>query len=164
MDITFEKVNPSHLDCIAEIYAYYILNTTYTFHCHVLNTEEIKKLVIFENERNAAFLICQNDNIAGYVILGKHSEREAFDDTGEVAIYLKPEYCGKGIGRRALQFIEDYAQKKGFHVLIASICSENSKSIRLFEQNGYVKCGHYCEVGKKFGRLLDVAAYQKILR
>jgi len=164
MDITFEKVNLSHLDCIAEIYAYYILNTTYTFHCHVLNIEEIKSLVFFTNERNSAFLIRQNDNIAGYVILGKHSEREAFDDTGEVAIYLKPEFCGKGIGQHALQFIEDYAHEKGFHVLLATICTENSKSIRLFERNGYTKCGHYREVGKKFGRLLDLAAYQKILR
>jgi hypothetical protein len=37
-----------------------------------LNTEEIKDLVIFVNQRNAAFLIRQNNNIAGYVILGKH--------------------------------------------------------------------------------------------
>ena len=164
MDITFEIVNMSLLELIAEIYAYYILNTTYTFHCHVLNTEEIKSLVIFTNGRNGAFLIRQNDNIAGYVILGKHSEREAFDDTAEVALYLKPEFCGKGFGGHALRFIEDYAREKGFHVLIATICTENSKSIRLFERNGYVKCGHYHEVGKKFGRLLDLAAYQKILR
>jgi L-amino acid N-acyltransferase YncA len=163
MNITFEKVNTSHLNCIAEIYSYYILNTTFTFHCHVLNTEEIKELVIFVNQRNAAFLIRQNNNIAGYVILGKHSEREAFDDTGEVAVYLKPEFCGKGIGEHALQFIEDYAKNKGFHVLIAEICTENSKSIRLFERNGYAKCGHYREVGKKFGRLLDLAVYQKII-
>jgi phosphinothricin acetyltransferase len=128
-----------------------------------LNTEEIKDLVIFANQRNAAFLIRQKNHTAGYVILGKHSEREAFDDTGEVAIYLKPEFCGKGIGEHALQFIENYALNKGFHVLIAEICTENGKSIRLFERNGYVKCGHYREVGKKFGKLLDLAAYQKIL-
>ncbi|NLG88414.1 MAG: N-acetyltransferase [Clostridiaceae bacterium] len=162
MDITFEKVNTSHLEHIAEIYSYYVLNTTYTFHCHVLNTDEIKNLVIFTNQRNCAFLIRLDGNVAGYVILGKHSEREAFNDTGEVAIYLKPEFCGKGIGGHALRFIEDYARKMGFHVLIATICTENSKSIRLFERNGYVKCGHYREVGKKFGRLLDLAAYQKI--
>jgi len=163
MDFTFEKVNTSHLDCIAEIYSYYILNTTFTFHCHVLSKEEIKDLVIFENQRNCAFLIRQDNNTAGYVILGKHGEREAYDDTGEIAIYLKPEFCGKGIGRHALQFIEEYAREKEFHVLIATICTENSRSIRLFERNGYTKCGHYREVGKKFGRLLDIVAYLKIL-
>jgi L-amino acid N-acyltransferase YncA len=49
------------------------------------------------------------------------------------------------------------------HVLMATICGENDKSIRLFEKNGYFKCAHYKEVEEKFGELLDVVAYQKIL-
>ena len=55
MNITFEKVNTSHLNCIAEIYSYYILNTTFTFHCHVLNTEEIMDLVIFVTKKCRRF-------------------------------------------------------------------------------------------------------------
>jgi phosphinothricin acetyltransferase len=49
------------------------------------------------------------------------------------------------------------------HVLIASICGENTGSIRLFESLRLDKCAHFREVGEKFGRRLDVVYYQKIL-
>jgi phosphinothricin acetyltransferase len=70
---------------------------------------------------------------------------------------------GRGLGGRGAQFIEDVAKSNGIHVLVATICGENEASIRLFERNGYEKCAHFREVGKKFGRWLDVVAYQKIL-
>ncbi|WP_394325579.1 GNAT family N-acetyltransferase [Methanosarcina barkeri] len=54
-------------------------------------------------------------------------------------------------------------KKQNIHVLIATICGENSKSINLFVRNGFSKCAHYKEVGEKFGQLLDVMAYQKII-
>ncbi len=49
-------------------------------------------------------------------------------------------------------------------MLVATICGENAASIGVFAKNGYEKCAHYKEVGQKFGQLLDVVAYQKILR
>jgi phosphinothricin acetyltransferase len=80
-----------------------------------------------------------------------------------VTIYLKPEYTGKGVGSRALEFLEKVAVEKKFHVLLAIICGENEQSINLFMRRGFEKCGHYREVGRKFGRLLDVVSYQKII-
>ena len=63
----------------------------------------------------------------------------------------------------AIRYIEEFAKKQKLHVLVATICGENEASIHLFAKNGYVKCAHYKEVGQKFGQLLDVVAYQKIL-
>lgn len=63
----------------------------------------------------------------------------------------------------AVKYIEGFAKNKNIHVLVATICGENSGSINLFEKNGYTKCAHYKEVGEKFGQFLDVVAYQKII-
>jgi L-amino acid N-acyltransferase YncA len=46
---------------------------------------------------------------------------------------------------------------------VASISAENTSSIRLSQQMGYEQCAHYKQVGEKFGRLVDVVEYQKIL-
>ena len=43
------------------------------------------------------------------------------------------------------------------------ITAENESSVKLFERMGYEKCGHFKQVGEKFGRILDVVAYQKLL-
>jgi phosphinothricin acetyltransferase len=61
------------------------------------------------------------------------------------------------------ELTEEFAQRTGIHVLIVTICGENNMSIKLFEKNGYFKCAHYKEVGKKFGQWLNVVAYQKII-
>jgi len=162
-NIEFEKVKEEHLHDLLDIYTYYVLNTTATFHDKPLSIGEMKDLVIFEDSRYEAYVIKDGTRLCGYVILTQHKKREAYDNTGEVTIYLKSDWIGKGIGSLAITFVERIAKIKGFHVLIATICGENEKSIRLFERNGYVKCAHYKEVGRKFGSWLDVVAYQKLI-
>ena len=84
--------------------------------------------------------------------------------SAEITVYLKPGDTGKGIGTQAVRHIEAIAKTRAIHSLIAVICGENTQSIRLFEQNGYHQCARYREIGQKFGRMLDVCCYQKILR
>ncbi len=162
-EINFIELNEEYLSEVTNIYNYYILNTTATFHNQILTVEEMKEIVFFNNPKYKTFIINQDNILCGYIILHQHKKREAYDDTAEVTIYLKPDSTGKGIGTIAVKYIEDIARKLNIHVLIAGICGENSKSIKLFEKNGYFKCAHYKEVGRKFGQILDVVAYQKIL-
>ena len=159
----FAELKEDDLPEITSIYNHYVLNTSATFHAHALSTDEMRDLVFFDNPKYKAFTIKDNHDLLGYLIITQHKKREAYDGTAEVTIYLKPESTGKGIGSPTLRFAEEIAKKSGIHVLVATICGENTMSIRLFEKNGFVKCAHYKEVGKKFGQWLDVVAYQKIL-
>ncbi len=140
-----------------------MLNTTATFHTHELSKDEMREIVFFTNQKYRTYVVICSGALCGYVILAQYKKRGAYDDTAEVAVYLKPDYTGRGIGSRALSFIKEVAKRERIHTLIASICGENTASIRLFEKNGYFKCAHYKEVGIKFGRLLDVISYQKII-
>jgi L-amino acid N-acyltransferase YncA len=163
MTYHFEEIREENLSKVADIYNHYILNTTATFHAHPLTVDEMREIVFFDNPKYKTFVIFDDHDLYGYLIITQHKKREAYDGTAEVTIYLKPGYTGKGIGSVALRYAEEYAQKYHLHVLIATICGENNTSIKLFEKNGYFKCAHYKEVGRKFGQLLDVVAYQKIL-
>ncbi|MDF2590857.1 MAG: hypothetical protein K0S75_323 [Clostridia bacterium] len=162
-DYTFQEVKEEHVSDLLEIYNYYVLNTTATFHSKPLTEEAMKGLVFFHDEKYRTFLIQKDDVISGYVLLTQHKSREAYDRTGEVTVYLRPDNIGSGIGSLAVGYIEKFAKDKGFHVLVATICGENEKSIKVFERNGYEKCAHYKQVGSKFNQWLDVVAYQKIL-
>ncbi|HNX29676.1 MAG TPA: N-acetyltransferase family protein [Syntrophomonadaceae bacterium] len=163
MNIIFEEMQEKHLGEVLSIYTYYVLNTTATFHDHELSESEMREIVFFENPKYRTYVIKSSGNICGYVILSQYKKREAYDRTAEVSVYLKPDSIGQGIGSQALKFIEDTAVSQKMHVLIATICGENSKSMHLFERNGYNKCAHYKEVGEKFGQLLDIVTYQKII-
>lgn len=161
--ISFEKVSDETLPEVLKIYTYYVLNTTATFHAHALSEDEMREIVFFDNAKYCTYVMKENNLIIGYVILTQHKKREAYDATAEVTIYLKPGFTGKGIGSKAIMFIEKKAQEQRMHVLVATICGENRPSIHLFEKNGFTKCAQYKEVGIKFGQYLDVVAYQKII-
>ena len=159
----FKQLEENGLQDVANIYNHYVLNTSATFHAHLISPDEMRELVFFENPKYKTFTIIDNQSLLGYLIITQHKKREAYDATAEVTIYLKPDFTGRGIGSPTLRFAEDIAIKSGIHVLIATICGENAASIKLFEKNGFIKCAHYKEVGKKFGQWLDVVAYQKLL-
>lgn len=161
--VMIEELKEEHLPEVSEIYNYYIVNTTVTFHMHELSADEMRDIVFFDSDKYKSFIIKQDEKVCGYVILAQYKKREAYDGTAEVTVYLKDDCCGRGIGSMAVRFVEQHAREKGFHALLAFICGENVKSIALFEKNGYFKCAHYKEIGRKFGRLLDVVSYEKII-
>ena len=162
--IRLEKLNEVRLDEVRQIYNYYVLNTTATFHARELSQQEMRELVFFADPRYQTFVILLGTDCCGYVFITRHKNREAYDGTGEISVYLKPGCEGKGLAKLALEQIEQHARQHGFHVLIATICSQNESSLRLFLRNGYEQCAHYKEVGRKFDQWLDITAYQKILR
>lgn len=59
--------------------------------------------------------------------------------------------------------MEEEAKTVGIKVLIGIIAGENKHSINLFSKCEYEKCAHYKQIGEKFGRTLDVVAFQKLI-
>ena len=159
----FEELREEHLPEVLAIYNEYIRTSTATFHEAPLTLDEMREIVFFPKPCYRTFLITRDGQTCGYCLLTNFKKREAYDVTAEVTIYLKPEFTGKGIGTPALRHLEALARQNGIHSLVAVICGENTASIHLFAKNGYRECAHYREVGKKFGRLLDIVSYQKIL-
>jgi phosphinothricin acetyltransferase len=163
VQVGFLEITEAYLSQVLDIYNHYIQNSTATFHIQPLTWEEMRRIVFFTDPRLKTYIALDREKLAGYCILGRYKEREAYAITAEVTIYLHPKYTGRGIGSQALKFIERLARQNQFHSLLSGICGENSASIKLFEKNGYTRCAHYKEVGEKFGRLLDLVYYQKLL-
>ncbi|WP_366345373.1 N-acetyltransferase family protein [Paenibacillus amylolyticus] len=161
--MTFEEVTEQHLPEIRKIYNYYVMNTTISFHTEELDLDQIKSSVMNKDTRYKTYVIFENNQMMGYVLITQYKSKQAYDICGEVTIYLKPDILGKGLGKQALRFIEKIAKEQGFHTLIATICMENTRSKTLFERNGYEQCALFKEIGYKFDRKLDIGSFQKIL-
>lgn len=161
--VSFEVIDQQHLNEIKEIYNYYVVNTTISFHTVELDIDEMKASVMNKNPRYASYVIYQDHEIKGYVLITQYKNKQAYDICGEVTIYLKPDCLGQGLGRQALLFIEGVAREQGFHTLIATICMDNVRGKSLFEKNGYEQCALFKEIGYKFDRKLDIGSFQKML-
>lgn len=101
--------------------------------------------------------------ILGWACISRWSDRPAYDDTGETFFYVKSEFRGRGIGRRLKEELLAEARRLRFHTLIARVAEGSDASLHLNESCGFIRVGTLREVGRKFGRLLDVHVLQKML-
>lgn len=145
------------------VYRWYVLNTTATFQIAEPTLDQMRSLLFFEQARYRSFALLSGGALAGYGILTRFKEREAFDRTAEVTVYLAPDHTGKGFGPLVLSRLEEAARGAGLHALVALVTGENEASRKLFLRAGYAECALYREVGFKFGRALDLVCFEKIL-
>ena len=163
MDISFHPSTETDVEALLPVYNYYVRTDTATFHTEEIDADTFRALLFPGYPRYDSWTIHADGALAGYVILARYKPREAYDGSAEVTIYLDPAYPRRGLGSAALTFVEARARERNFHNLLAIICGENTASLRLFDKHGYTKCAHYHEVGKKFGRWLDVISLEKLL-
>jgi len=150
------------LDEITKIYNWAILNTTATFD-NIPKTIDEQKLWFNDHGDKNPIIVAELDGyIVGWASLSKWSDRCAYSGTAEISLYLKDGFMGKGIGKKLMEGIIKKGESADLHVLIARITEGNEKSIHIHESFGFEQIGIMREVGRKFGRLLDVFLMQKI--
>jgi phosphinothricin acetyltransferase len=161
MEIRFEEIRDEGLPEVKKIYDWYVANSTATFHTEPISVDQLKEFLYTGHPVYTSYLIFADTDIAGYCFLTYHKKRQAYDRTAEVTVYLKPEFSKKGIGQVALGWLEKIAGGNGLKNLIGTISGDNEGSIALFQKAGFTKCAHFKNVGEKFGKVLDVVAFQK---
>ena len=160
--LTLRKATIKDLEGITEIYNEAILNTTATFDTQPKTLQEQKKWFDNHQPKNPILVAEQNNAIVGWASLGKWSDRSAYSATAEASLYIRRDYRGKGIGRTLLEALLQEGKNIGLHTVIARIAGDNQASINLFKSEDFQRIGVMREVGRKFGKLLDVHLMQKI--
>jgi phosphinothricin acetyltransferase len=148
---------------IADIYNEAILTTTATFDTDPKSVKERTQWLQSHDERHPVLVGVVNGHVVGWASLTRWSDRRAYDDTAETSFYVHSTHRGRGIGRQLKDAIIETARRLGYHTLIARIAEGSHESIHLNESAGFTHVGTLKEVGRKFGRRLDVHIMQKML-
>jgi L-amino acid N-acyltransferase len=148
---------------IADIYNEAILTTTATFDTEPKTTQDREQWLQAHDERHPVLVALCGEEVVGWASLSSWSDRPAYADTGETSFYVRSTHRGHGIGRKLKEAIIEEARRLGYHTIIARIAEGSAASLHLNESAGFVHVGTLKEVGRKFGRLLDVHIFQKML-
>ena len=162
-NVIIRQARPSDAGAIAHIYNEAILTTVATFDTEPKTAEERTQWLESHDDRHPILVAEVEGAVVGWASLTQWSDRPAYDDTAESSFYVHSTHRGHGIGRKLKEAIVDHARQLGYHTLIARITAGSIESLHLNETTGYVYVGTLKEVGRKFGRLLDVHILQKIL-
>ncbi|MGH9225156.1 MAG: GNAT family N-acetyltransferase [Acidimicrobiales bacterium] len=101
--------------------------------------------------------------IVGFGSLSPYRSRPAYATTVEDSVYVHRDQHRLGIGRAVLAELLRLGTVHGFHGVMGRIVDGHEASIALHRSCGFEIVGVEREVGRKFGRWLDVVLMQRLL-
>ena len=105
----------------------------------------------------------QSGDVVGFASFSPYRDRPAYSTTVEDSVYVRRDQQGKGVGTLLLGELVTLARSHGFHAIMARIVGGHDASIALHRALGFEFVGTEREVGRKFGRWLDVDVMQLLL-
>ncbi|MEX0767277.1 MAG: N-acetyltransferase family protein [Microthrixaceae bacterium] len=146
------------------IYNPVVLTSTATFDLVPRSLAEQEEWI---EDRSGARIILvavnEEDQVMGYSALSPYRDRAAYSTTVEDSVYVHEDFLQLGIGKLLLGSLIDTARAHGFHAMMARIVAGHEASLALHSQCGFVVVGYEREVGRKFGKWLDVTLMELLL-
>ncbi len=93
-----------------------------------------------------AIVACYGVQITGAVLMRK-SKMVQYPDDGELsAVYLHPDWVGKGVGQILIDRALHELCNKGFAHAVLDVLIENQRAKRFYHKNGFEFTGHTVEL------------------
>jgi L-amino acid N-acyltransferase YncA len=151
-------------EALQEIYNVEVLESTVTFDLVPRSfTEQVAWIDEHSGGHPAIVAVSDDDAVVGFASLSPYRPRPAYAPTVEDSVYVHRDRRGHGIGRLLLTDLVELARNHGFHSAIGRIVGGHEASIALHRACGFEEVGRERDVGRKFGRWLDVVLMQRML-
>ena len=151
-------------EALRSIYNPEVLESTVTFDLVPRSLEDQREWLRARSGAHAVLVAVDGDaDVVGFGSLSAYKERAAYSTTVEDSVYVRRDRQGEGVGRLLLGELLAVATAHGFHAVMARIVGGHDASIRLHAGLGFEIVGTEREVGRKFGRWLDVVVMQRLL-
>lgn len=159
------KAQINDLEELLEIYNYEVTYGIATFDIEPKSLEEWRIWFREHSTEHHPLYVAEIDgHIGGYATLSPYREKEAYDSTVELSLYVSPDYRRRGIAKKLMESAIRHARENArIHTIISVITSDNEVSIRLHRKFGFAYSGTLREVGFKMGNYRDVDNYQLIV-
>jgi L-amino acid N-acyltransferase YncA len=146
------------------IYNREVTGSTVTFDMVPRTLEEQLQWIDEHSGAHPAVVAVDDDGaVRGFASLSPYRSRPAYRTTVEDSVYVDPSCRGRGVGRLLLEEVVNLADAHGFHAVMARVVGSHEASIGLHRSCGFELVGIEREVGRKFGRWLDVALMQRLV-
>ena len=150
-------------EAIRAIYNLEVTTATVTFDLRPRTLEDQRRWIAEHAGAHPALVAEDDGDIVGFGSLSPYRDRPAYRTTVEDSVYVRRDRHGQGVGRLLLAGLVDGATASGFHAVIGRIVGGHQASIALHRRLGFEVIGTEREVGRKFGRWLDVVLMERLL-
>ena len=145
------------------IYNLEVTESTVTFDLVPRTLEQQQAWLAAHTGAHPAVTALDGDDVVGFGSLSEYRDRPAYATTVEDSVYVRRDRRSQGVGRLILDELLRLGTTHGFHAVVARIVGDHEASIALHRSAGFDMVGVEREVGRKFGRWLDVVEMQRLL-
>jgi phosphinothricin acetyltransferase len=153
---------PADAEAIRRIYNREVVGSTVTFDMVPRSADEQRLWLADHDGAHPAVVAVGEGGVTGFGSLSPYRSRPAYNTTVEDSVYVDEAWRGRGVGAVLLGELVHVAQTHGFHTVMARIVGGHEASMRLHARCGFELVGVEREVGRKFGRWLDVVIMQRL--
>jgi L-amino acid N-acyltransferase len=146
---------------IAAIWNSLIRDSVATFNSVAYTDTAITRMIAEKATAGHAFLV--DETLQGFATYGQFRGGIGYAHSMEHTIHLSPAARGRGLGRALMLAIEAHARTADAHSMIAGVSAENHDGILFHTKCGYATVATIPQVGRKFGRWMDLVLMQKFL-
>jgi len=161
--VNLRLARPEDAEATRAIYNTEVTGSTVTFD---LVPRSIEDQLAWLDQRSGAMAVVVAEvdgQVVGFASLSPYRDRPAYATTVEDSVYVHADFRSQGVARALLAEILDIAVARGFHAVMARIVGGHDASISLHTSLGFEIVGTEREVGRKFGKWLDVLIMQRML-
>ena len=156
--------DPRDFDQIMAFWNPMIRDTTVTFSSEEKTAASLADMIASRRAAAAEFLVAEEGGkVLGLATYAQFRGGNGYRHAMEHTVILAPEAQGRGLGRALMMALEGHARAAGCHVLVAGVSGENAAGLGFHRAIGFVETGRMPQVGRKFGRWLDLVLMQKTL-
>ena len=155
--------NPGDAEAIRAIYNHEVTGSTVTFDLVPRTLADQRAWLAAHAGAHPAVVAVGGGVILGFGSLSAYRERPAYATTVEDSVYVHHDWRGRGVGVAILGELVRLAVSHGFHTVRARVVGGHEASLRVHRACGFEVVGVEREVGRKFGRWLDVVVMQRLL-
>jgi phosphinothricin acetyltransferase len=119
-----------------------------------------------ESRQKAGYPVLVADeggDVQGFASFGDFRSWPGYRYSVEHTVHVRADRRRAGIGSALVVALFEPARALHKHAMIGGIDAENAASIRMHERLGFERVAHLPEVGRKFGRWLDLVLVQRLL-
>lgn len=153
----------SDLGSILNIYNQGIEDRIATLELDVKDMDYIRDWFAKHTGRYRVFVAENDGEVVGWASLHPYSQRCAYAGVGELSVYIRRDFRGKGVGQKVLGELETFARAHDFHKLVLGTFPFNANGQGLYHKMGFYEVGTFKNHGQLDGKWVDVMWMEKLL-
>jgi len=163
--ITVRAAHAGDVAAMTAIYNHVVATSTAIYTAQPSTPAARRDWLVQRSAAGFPVLVAQcGGELAGYASFGEfRGAWPGYLHSVEHSVYVRPDCWRRGVGSTLVRALFPLAAALDKHVMIGGVDAANEASLRLHERLGFERVAHFREVGRKFGRWLDLVFVQRFV-